>query len=583
MTRLANPRPNRVEGWTGGIRENAPPALAESAAKVATVDKSRNFFATGTGKLAVRGGSQIKATLNAANKVLYLRPFTPVGAIAIAHTDTSSKHKLWRLTSDLAFYTGVEATSTHDLVWDKATPARPIGAELFEKMYIADATIDYAARKGLVCVDSAGTVTNVSFDLGGGAEQLKPYVCEEFNNHLFVAGYENKTTGADTPATLRHSYLGISPEAAGGFDPLAYNYIGAKGQRITGLKKGRGLMLVAKSNELHRVTGFGIAKPGWTFAVEQVQNTQGLGVSNPYAFTYAAGYWYGVGESGPWRSDGFSTESLVSARGRSWAQITNLAYSWVIYHPDRRCILFGLNQTPVPSGKSATYPTVIWAWDTQREVWITDISAPSGSGFTGDFHYAHAIPTTTALGPSAAPSGLAFTHASAALTSVAATWANGDATATTEIWVRDNETGASVLWQTALAAATSATIGGLVQGKNYKVKLRHIKNSIATDFIAEVDAYTLLPAPTQITLDMRLPGQSFVDVACGTTTTTHEYLERNASPLDDQSCTAPGIYGYHDTGLGHGVSYTWRARVYSSAWPAAIQYSAYTSQVGVTT
>lgn len=515
--------------------------------------------------------------------MLYLRPFTPVGAIAIAHTTGSTKHKLWRLTSDMAFYTGVEATSTHDLVWDKATVGRPIGAELFEKMFIADATVDYAARKGLVCVDSAGTVTNVSFDLGGGAEQLKPYVCEEFNNHLFVAGYENKTTGADTPATLRHSYLGISPEAAGGFDPLAYNYIGAKGQRITGLKKGRGLMLVAKSNELYRVTGFGIAKPGWTFAVEMVQNTQGLGVSNPYAFCYAAGatggpgYWYGVGEGGPWRSDGFSVESIVAARGRSWPLITNLAYSWVIYHPDRKCVLFGLNQTPVPSGKSATYPTVIWAWDTQREVWATDISAPAGSGFTGDFHYAHAIPATTVLGPSAAPTGLAFTHASAALTTVAATWVNGDATATTELWVRDNESGASVLWATALAAAVSATLTGLVQGKNYKVKVRHMKNAIATDFTAETDAYTLLPAPSTCNTGSRSKTVVNVGATVDVGTATRVYFERNTVPVNDQAVTAAGVYSFNDTGLTCGTSYTWRARIYSSNWPVAIQYSGYTS------
>jgi len=494
LTRLAAGRSHRAEGYCGGIEENAPPIAADAAGGQGTLDSATNFFATGVGKLAVRGGSQVKQTLASANKVLYLRPFTPVGAIAVAHTDISTKHKLWRLTTDVAFFTGTEATSTHDLSWDKATPARPVGAELYEKMFIADATVDYSARKGLVCVDGAGTVTPVAFDFGGGSETLKPYVCEEFNNHLFIAGYENKTLSADAPATIRHSYLGVSPEAVGGFDTLAYLYCGAKGQRVTGMKKGRGLMLVAKNNELYRITGFGIAKPGWTFAIEMVQTTQGLGVSNPYALCYAAGsaggpgYWYGIGEAGPFRSDGFSAEFLGLPRAASWNKITNLAYAWVIYHPDRNVVLFGMNQTPVPAGRSVTYPTVAWIWDCQRERWISDIA------MSADMTYASAIPSvTTTFSPSTAPTSLAFTHFSAGLTTVAATWTNGDATASTEIWVRDiNSGGTSALWSTAAPAATSATITGLVAGTNYAVKIRHIKSGIGT---AYAQATTTVSSP----------------------------------------------------------------------------------------
>ena len=530
--------------------------------------------------MAVRGGSQVKQTLSAANKVLYLRPFTPVGAIAVAHTDTSSKHKLWRLTTDMAFSTGVEATSTHDLLWGKATPARPIGAELFEKMFLADATIDYTARQGLVCVDGSGTVTPVAFDLGGGSETLKPYVCEEFNNHLFIAGYENKTLSADAPATIRHSYLGISPEAVGGFDTLAYLYCGAKGQRVTGMKKGRGLMLVAKNNELYRITGFGIAKPGWTFAIEMVQTTQGLGVANPYALCYAAGsaggpgYWYGIGEAGPFRSDGFSAEFLGLPRESSWNKITNLAYAWVIYHPDRNVVLFGMNQTPVPVGRSATYPTVAWIWDCQRERWISDIA------MSADMAYAQAIPTTTVMTPTGAPTGLAITHATAGLTTVDATWTNTDATASTELWARTGG-GVSVLWATAVPGAVSITLTGLVAGQKYLVKIRHMKTGVGTDFTAETAAYTLLPAPG-FTAD--LIGQT--DCEIGATVSvdhaTQVYFERSGVPINDQVVTGVGEYAYDDTGLTCNTFYTWRARIFAFDWPAAIQYSAYTSASNTT-
>jgi len=168
--------------------------------------------------------------------------------------------------------------------------------------------------------------------------------------------------------------------------------------------------------------------------------------------TYAGGYWYGIGEGGPFRSDGFGAEFLGLPRERGWGKTTNLSYAWAIYHPDRNVVLFGLNQTPVPSGRSATYPTVVWIWDCQRERWISDIA------MSADMTYASAIPSvTTTFSPSTAPTSLAFTHFSAGLTTVAATWTNGDATASTEIWVRDiNSGGTSALWSTAAPAATSA-------------------------------------------------------------------------------------------------------------------------------
>lgn len=546
---------------------------------MSTVDAAQNFFATGPGKLAVRGGSQVKQSFGSALKVLYVRPFTPCGAFAVHHADAPPSHHYGsRLTSDLAFFTGVEATSQVGLGgavnWTKNTPARPIGAELFEKMFLADGTVDYSVRGGLVAIDGAGTITNVAFDFGGGSEQLRPYVCEEYNNHLFVAGYESKTLGVEAPALLRHSYLGVSPEAAGGFDTLAYLIVGAKGQRITGLKKGRGLLLVAKANELYRVSGFGVAKPGWTFAIEQVENTQGLGVANPYALCYAggngdSGYWYGIGESGPFRSDGFSTESLVALRRRSWAKVTNLAYSWVCYHPDRDVVLFGVNQTPVPVGRSATYPTIAWVWDCQREVWISDIA------MSADMHFAHAVPTATVLGPIATPNTLAFTHASAGLTTVAATWVNGDATASTEIWVRSLAGGGSVLWATAAAGATSATLTGLTAGLNYKIKVRHVKSGVGSDFTAEADAYTKLPAPV-LTWDAFLAHfEAAVGIDHGVVKFESDTVEYNSLNV-----TAVGIYVSAAHGPG---THSYRARCFDAAWPAAIQSSLYSSTLVITT
>lgn len=537
--------------------ENAPPDSPIGAA-----DSASNVFYTPPGKAAVRGGSQVKRTLTA-QRILYLRPFTPVGAIAVAHADSATKHYLFRLTTDMAFYTGSEATSYHDLIWNSATPARPHAAELFERLYVADATTGYSARHALKVVQSDGTVASVSHDLGGGSEAMKPYVVEEYNSHLFTAGYDNKTLAADAPHMVRHSYLGVEPSASGGFDANAYLVLGARGQRVTGLKKGRGLLLATKANEMYRISGFGRGVAGWQFQVEQVNNTLGLGVSNPLALCFAGEYWYGIGESGPFRTNGFDVESLVGARKRSWSKVTNLTYSWCSYHPDRDCVLFGLNQTPVPSGRSATYPTVIWVWDCQREVWAGDITC------SADVHYAHAIPTATVQGPTAAPSALAVTHASATLTGITVTWTNGDATAATEVWLRDKTTGGSYyLWSTVAAGLTTTALGSLTAGRNYEAKIRHIKSGVVTDFADVADAYTLIPPPSLVgVVDSYMDAE--VTVAAGDLT-----FEKDTVVVETRTIAEVGAIRAATVPL---TGSDYRARITNTAWPVAIQASAYSN------
>ena len=113
----------------------------------------------------------------------------------------------------------------------------------------------------------------------------------------------------------------------------------------------------------------GVDRPFVAFQVEPLENTQGLGIANPKALVFAEGFWWGIGAQGPLRTDGFTLESLVGPRRPSWRGIDNVADSWVAYHPERRLILFGLHPTETESGRSATFPFVVWAWDIQRSVW----------------------------------------------------------------------------------------------------------------------------------------------------------------------------------------------------------------------
>jgi len=123
----------------------------------------------------------------------------------------------------------------------------------------------------------------------------------------------------------------------------------------------------------------------------------------------------------------------------------------------------------------------------------------------------------------------------------------------------------------------SLTLTGLTQGINYKAKIRHIKSGITTDFTAEVDAYTLLPAPS-------FPSWSAqgveidLTISVAVVTATRLYIERASVPINDQAVSAIGNYYYNDLGLTINTNYAYRARIFSTNWPAAIQYSTFTNQ-----
>jgi len=268
-----------------------------------------------------------------------IHPFSPVGMVAVSFSEGAEKHYATRLTTDGDFYTGTEATSRTDLTaspstsWDTTEPARPTAAELWEKLFLADGTVDYADRSTFLSLDATGTVLEPHFAFDGGSSQaLKPYCLEEFNNVLFLAGYGDETVG-DRPEMIRHSFLGKSPDAADGFDSAAWIMIGAKGQRVTAMCKGDTALLVAKTNELYRISGYGRAYAGWQYEVEHIQQSLGLGCYGPYALCFAQGYWYGVGQNGPFRTDGVDVQALRGPREHAWALVSSPEAFSVDYHP----------------------------------------------------------------------------------------------------------------------------------------------------------------------------------------------------------------------------------------------------------
>jgi hypothetical protein len=328
----------------------------------------------------------------------------------------------------------------------------------------------------------------------GVAQEIQPYCLETYNNVLFVAGYGDESAGnADRPEYLRHSFLGIAPsnslalgDISDGFDKNAFNIIGAKGQRITAMKQGRGILLVAKANELYRISGAGRAYPGWQYATEMLMNTSGFGCANPNALCFAEGFWYGIGAAGMFRTDGFlRVEPMTGPRKADFLALDFLANAFCFYVPDRRGVLFGVH----PQGTTpAQYPYEFWFWDTERERWQPDWILATPTAF---FHGAN-IPTTSVNGPTAPPNTPSTTNVTT--TGYTAHWVNGDPNAQTEFWQLDT-TNTWVLNSTQAAAINSVAITGNLSHAQYQWRVRHVKNGLYSAYTTALIVQELIAPP----------------------------------------------------------------------------------------
>ena len=595
MTRLAGgSRP--VPGWVQGLVEDAEPGTLAPG----TIEDGKNFVPTPAGRMRTRGGSRVMLTLNDDNteaeidQVLAIAPFTGIGAIVIGWDLAETDHYAWLIDSDAAFAITDEANSRFALAtalpsWSGATygaaAARPNMAEVWEKMFVADATIAIGTRSELIAIDTAGSVSTQAFDFSAAGDLVpRPYCIEEYNGVLFMAGYGTETGGdLDRPEMLRHSFLGRDPDSATGFDADAWNLIGSKGQRITALRKGRGLLLVAKEDEFYRVSGFGRAHAGWQYQVEQVNNTRGLGITNPKALTYAEGFWWGVSNSGPIRSDGFSVDLLVGPRKPSWRGTDSLVEAWVVHHPGRRLMLFGLHPVETETGRSDTFPWRVWAWDMERSVWQPNHE------FGIDLSHAAAITTSSAEGPTAAPSSPVTS--SETTTGYTATWTNGDATSETEYWEKDPDTGTWAL-DTVLAAAATTTgaLTDLLNHKSYRWRVRHTKNGIPSNWDVEAGtlAETLIAAPGQVATQVGSTSQVKIVLtqnADGTDVLVERQIDAGGYSTWNTYTNRPeGDFTVFDVSQSCGVDLDYRSLSRDAAWtPGANSAYSAVDQVDLTT
>ena len=487
-----------VPGWSGGVLEGAEPDLAQPKGFGSLAD-GLNVQTAPLGRVAVRGGSRVLLTLaeDDVSDVLGVWPFSPTGAIAIAHDDTADTHYAYALTADVAFALGSPVTETDSRValgtgWATADRGKPVCVELFETLYVVDATAtNPRPMVALRVVAGVLTLVEPTYELnGGGADSAYPFCAAVYNSALFVAGWGDETD-LSQPHTVRNSLIGTAPDDAAGFDPDGYAIIGAHGQRVQAMEPGREILLVAKASELYRIFGSGQALPGWHYGIQQLENTRGYGVSNPYALKHINQYWYGIGQSGPFRTDGNTVDPLGVPWRDSWQRMDRLDQAWVTYrpNPDSRKVWFGFYETGFTGYPEA--PFTIWTWDIDRETW----SPPARSAASRSFHLVNCLIPDTTEAPDGSPLSLAqrYDYGAFGFTSVEARWTAADADATTEIWTRSG-TGAYTLAQT-VDAGIQRVVLTVPPAATTMVKARHVKSGVNGPFTSPVTLYPRLPSP----------------------------------------------------------------------------------------
>jgi hypothetical protein len=487
-----------IPGWLGGTFEGVE-AGAWDTRKQGLVDRARNFVPVEGAKLGVRGGSAVQLTLAAGDvaNVLGLWPFSPTGAIAIAFDPVADTHYAYALTDTLEFAlpvgTPTEAGSRVELgsEWETPTAGRPNAVELFEKLYVFDAS--ETGRRAMVSLKVQGgalVATTPVYNLdgvGGNDAAMRPFCGAAFSSVLFAFGWDSEAEGI-APHLARHSFLGVDPVEAAGFDPDAYAILGAHGQPVRAAVPGNTILLVAKESELYRITGTGRGFPGWQFAFQSLANSQGRGCATADALCHADGIWYGVGRAGPFATDGVEVFDLLPPRLRSWPSVDTLDVAWVRPHPERKAILFGFHIAGEPSRPA--YPFEIWVYDRARNQW-------SGSDwrFPRTFHVVAAIASGVSAGPSNVPDDLeqVFDAGQFAFEQVWGTFSAGDVQASTEVWAREPDGVSQIV--AVLPKGVQRFSFDANASKRVFVKLRHVKGGAIGEFTGELAFYTRVLAP----------------------------------------------------------------------------------------
>lgn len=478
-----------VAGWTGGLLERAEPDRAAGEI-LGRLRSGENFVHSSTGRLAVRGGMReaMRATLGSVTELTGVFPWSPTGGLVIGHAPVTPRHYVYAVGEDggyaLPSGSETETDSRADLDWDTATAVWPQSEELFETLFLCDPT----QAQGLRSVKLTGgslAVAPVEADLNADAVNgvMRPAGLFQFNSVLFAFGWEDETVGI-APEILRHSYLGQDPAAVAGWDADAFALIGAKGQPITAGAAGQGSALVAKRSGLWRITGTPDALPGWQFAVQAVDSSQGYGVTNPNALVYAYGRWWGIARTGPWFSDGNAPVSLVGSRRERWGQVSRLdTAAWVAAHPTREAILFGFSEpSSMLAGEQASR---LWVFDAKEDRWAPDWTFPNR------FWRGFAI-EQTGLALATVPQNVAWVSTAGAVESRAASFSfdPADPTAQTEVWLQASGS-PSTLVATLPAGLKGARLAGLAPGRGYELRLRHRKGDSLTEFATTVSLYTV--------------------------------------------------------------------------------------------
>lgn len=366
------------------------------------------------------------------------------------------------------------------------------GAVLNSKLFITDE----ARRFPLTVYDPvAATVTQPEFDFDGDYDsvavtgdkgKMYPRLVTEYNNMIFAAGYGGeKTADKNRPEIIRFSYLGLdgtNDTGAGGdagkdingtvfptgmgdtFAREDYFMVTERGTPVVSMSPAAGRLLLCTPFQTYSLYGFDRN----SFKVELVDAQRGCITSRAMVSAHGTAYWWS--NVGPVRYGTGGVEEIGANIREKFSEINQTVFAF--HNPETEEVIWFVE------GNEDAFVTRALCFNYRYNAWT--VREYLGQFFAaGNVSPVYADLTTGAISSPAGPSAAPNTYSTTGKTDTSATgnWVNGDATAQTEVYLDDK------IQAAVDTGVTSYKFTGLDGSTTYTVKVRHVKNGKASNYL----------------------------------------------------------------------------------------------------
>lgn len=533
--------------FSNGVVDRAN--ASEAAGTANALRRARGTFFSGLNRLSVRPGTRTVLTFKddagtPANvtSVCALVTFTD-GALAVAHSTSTNKAYLYRLTADLTGWynsSGVlqAANATPQpcaVIWSSiTTPPDVTVAEGLGLAYIAmngamNATTLAFPAKQFTPPATIATITS-DLDVSGGAEDLYFLGTVSFQQHLWAWGVGSGTTAANQyrPELARFS----QPNFLLPFSPADSITVGdrVRSERekiVTGAVAGSALFL-ATPFSLTRVTGYG--RSSWY--KEALDKSYGVaGLKALVARGDTLYYW---SNRGPLRCQAQGTPEPL------WPRIENAIAS--VINPQRIVAAYDEASDLVIFAYDSGSGVRTWcAYDALREVWVgpdDDTGVVISAAGTVAPIFSSTVAGSTS--PAGAPTSASTTGVGP--TTATANWTTGDVAAQTSIEYRRQ---GDVSWIATLIAAgvVTYTFTGLTAGVAYEWRAAHFKGGTYSSYLGPSGSTQFTTAASQLNPPTNLALSTSVLIGIGSIDITATWTNSGESGVSTTVEVDPGT-GY---------------------------------------